>query len=152
MHVQNKHFSYCNFKASCAQSNLEGVAASSTSMMWYTLWLWLIFEAGQYLFPGPTVCLSFDGVCQSGAFLVTQYISFSVIESVIAKGLIDKIVVGKCCFNLAFSNFDPGCCSKNFCYRTSKLSWASCTSSASGQDSSTFSVGLFQGEELKWLI
>lgn len=51
-----------------------------------------------------TYCLPvfiFDSVCHCGAFLVRQYVSFSFIVSVIVKALIDKIVVGTCCFNLA---------------------------------------------------
>lgn len=66
---------------------------------------WLIFEAGKYLLPGPTLCtyFSYYSACQCGPFLAGQYISFSVIVSVMVTVLVDKIVVGKCCFNLTFN-------------------------------------------------
>lgn len=106
MHVQNKHFSYCNFKTNNAHSNLERIAASSATVCCATLCgFWLIFEAGKYLLPWPTLCMYFSyySACQRGPLLARQYISFSVIVSVIVTVLVDKIVVGKCCFNLAFN-------------------------------------------------
>lgn len=105
IYVQNKHFSYCNFKASCAL--LERVAAIAPVWCDTLCGFSLIFEAEKYLLPGPTVCpyLCFDSVCQCGAFFVRWYLSFSVIVSVIVKALIDKIAVGKCFFNLAFNQF-----------------------------------------------
>lgn len=50
MHVEKKHFSCCNFKASNAHSKLEEVAASSTSVMCYTVWILIDFlrQEGTY--------------------------------------------------------------------------------------------------------
>lgn len=108
------------------------------------VWCDTLCGSDWFLRLGNTYCqdlvLSFNSVCQCGAFLVRQYISFWVVVSVTVKALIDKIVVGKCCLTWHLIIFDSRCCSRIYCHRTSKLSCASCTSCACGQDSPTFSV------------
>lgn len=91
---------------------------------------WLIFETGKYLLPGPTLCMYFSyySVCQCGPFLARQYNLFSVIVLVTATVLVDKIVVAKCCFNLAFNRLILFATIRTS-HRTSKFSCASCFTS-----------------------
>lgn len=65
---------------------------------------WFLRQENIYCHDLLCACISLNySACQRGPFLAGQYISFSVIVSAIATVLVDKIVEGKRCFNLAFN-------------------------------------------------
>lgn len=89
-----KWFSCCNLNANSAHSNLKVVAASSVSVLCYSMGFDFLLRQ-KYIY-----WYSYYSACHYGVLLAGQHILFSVIVTVIAV-LVDKIAMGNYCFDLA---------------------------------------------------